>query len=628
MDNSLIGKSIDRYNIIEQLGQGGMATVYKAFDTRLMTDVAVKVIRVDEFSPDVMDRMLKRFEREARTTAKLTHPNIIGVIDYGEYEGSPYLVMPYIPGGTLKQRIKQGVMPWQDAVRMLIPVARALDFAHQQGVIHRDIKPSNILLTQAGEPMLSDFGVAKMFDVEETAELTGTGMGVGTPEYMAPEQTGRNVDHRVDIYALGIVLYEMVTGRRPYEAETPLEVLVKQASEPLPRPSKFAPGLPDTVEKILLKALAKKPEDRYQSMGEMAKALDGTITGGKQVAGKKKKDSKPPIQGKRTNWKLIGGVVLALLVLVIIAVAWQREGMAAQLFPSPTPTLTNTPAMALTPSATSAPLATNKPMPTNTLAATSTPVLDIGSTFIRDTDGMKMVYVPAGDFKMGASEGIGASDEFPQRTVYLDGYWIDQTEVTNKMYAVFLNAKGNEYEGSVTWLDELASNIRKNGDTWQPASGYSDYPVIYVSWFGAKAYCNWAGGRLPTEAEWEKAARGTNGNIYPWGNSDPSSVLLNYDKNIGATAKVGSYLDGASPYGALDIAGNAMEWVNDFYGEKYYQTSPASNPQGPDSGGSHVARGGAWDNGAFNVRSVDRSSYAPSFRSNKVGFRCVRDLNP
>jgi serine/threonine protein kinase len=315
----ITGKAIDRYQILEQLGEGGMAIVYKAYDTRLENEVAVKIIRGNMFARKVLERVMKRFEREAHTTAMLTHPNIIGVIDYGEYEESPYMVMPYISGGTLKQRIKSGGSPWQDAVRMLIPIARALDFAHQKGVIHRDVKPSNILLTQAGEPMLSDFGVAKLFEMEETSELTGTGMGVGTPEYMAPEQTGRNVDHRADIYSLGIVLYEMLTGRRPYEADTPLDVLVKQVSEPLPKPSQFRKDIPAEVEKILLLALAKKPDDRYQSMGEMAQALQGVA------------DSEMAIKNSRIIRKVIIGWawVLGLVVLVgmgfIGSKAWQSD---------------------------------------------------------------------------------------------------------------------------------------------------------------------------------------------------------------------------------------------------------------------------------------------------------------
>ncbi len=272
---NIIGQSLGRYHIIEQLGEGGMATVYKAYDTRLERDVAVKVIRVDQFAPAVLEHVLKRFEREAKALARLTHPNIVHINDYGEQDGIPYLVMDFLPGGTLKPRLGRPI-PWQEAARLLVPVADALGYAHEHGIIHRDVKPSNILLTDKGQPMLTDFGIAKILETEGEQTLTGTGVGIGTPEYMAPEQiSSKNVDQRADIYALGIVFFEMLTGRRPFEADTPLAVLVKQANEPLPRPRQFCPDLPESVERVLFKALAKQPQDRYQSMDEFSRALGG-----------------------------------------------------------------------------------------------------------------------------------------------------------------------------------------------------------------------------------------------------------------------------------------------------------------------------------------------------------------
>ena len=273
MDN-LIGQSIGRYHIIEQLGQGGMATVYKAYDTRLERDVAVKIIRTDQFPPATLEKVLKRFEREAKALARLSHSNIVSVIDYGEQEDVPYLVMTYLPGGTLKEKIK-GRIHWAEAARLLLPVAQALAYAHQQGVIHRDVKPNNILVSHSGAPMLTDFGIAKMLDLSEAQTLTGTGVGIGTPEYMAPEQgLGREVDGRADIYSLAIIFYELITGRKPYTADTPMAVVFKHISDPLPRPGEYVPGLPEQVEKVLFKALAKKPEDRYESMDGFIQALD------------------------------------------------------------------------------------------------------------------------------------------------------------------------------------------------------------------------------------------------------------------------------------------------------------------------------------------------------------------
>jgi len=274
----LIGQSLGRYHILEQLGEGGMATVFRAYDTRLERDVAIKVIRVDQFAPSLLERILKRFEREAKSLARLSHPNIVAIIDFGEYQNIPYLVMVYLPGGTLKDRMGKA-MPWGEAARLLVPIARALDYAHREGVIHRDVKPTNILMARSGDPMLTDFGIAKLLDPGEAQTLTGTGLGIGTPEYMAPEQgLGQEIDARADIYALGVVFYELVTGRKPYTADTPMAVVFKHMTDPLPRPGVYVPGLPETVEKVLIKALAKKPDDPYENMEKFAAALE-SLTG-------------------------------------------------------------------------------------------------------------------------------------------------------------------------------------------------------------------------------------------------------------------------------------------------------------------------------------------------------------
>ncbi len=268
------GQAIGRYRILEHLGEGGMADVYKAFDTQLERDVAIKVIRKDAFPLAAQERMLKRFEREAKSQAKMSHPNIVKVFDYGVFKKAPFLVMEYFPGGTLKEQMGQPML-WAAAAALLVPIAKALDYAHKQGVLHRDVKPANILITAQGQPMLTDFGIAKLLQDDSGHTLTGTGMGIGTPEYMAPEQgLGKDVDNRADVYALGVVLYELVTGRKPYSDTTPMAVLLKQMNDPLPNPRDAVPDLPVPVEQIILKALAKNPEDRYADMGQFASALE------------------------------------------------------------------------------------------------------------------------------------------------------------------------------------------------------------------------------------------------------------------------------------------------------------------------------------------------------------------
>lgn len=272
----LSGHFLGRYQLLMQLGEGGMATVYKAHDTRLERDVAVKIIRSGAFPSETLADVLKRFEREAKSLARLSHPNIVKVHDFGEHEGSPYLVMEYLPGGTLKKVLGKPI-PWQDALRILLPIARGVAYAHQHGILHRDIKPANILITESGDPMLSDFGIAKLFEGEQTTVLTNSGMAIGTPEYMAPEQWTGMASPRSDLYSLGIVLYEMITGRKPYVADTPAAILLKQAMEPLPAPRQFVPGLPEAVEFLLIKTLARDLADRYADMNTLIAVMEDLL---------------------------------------------------------------------------------------------------------------------------------------------------------------------------------------------------------------------------------------------------------------------------------------------------------------------------------------------------------------
>jgi formylglycine-generating enzyme required for sulfatase activity len=237
---------------------------------------------------------------------------------------------------------------------------------------------------------------------------------------------------------------------------------------------------------------------------------------------------------------------------------------------------------------------------------TPTLTLGIGSTMVREKDGMVMFYVPGGTFQMGGA------DEQPVHSVTLDGFWIDQTEVTNAQYARCVAA------GMCRSPSPLSSPTR---DSYYGDSQYDDYPVIWVSWDDAAPYCLWAGGRLPTEAEWEYAARGPDGHVYPWGNDPPNYALANYGFNVGDTTKVGSYPDGESWVGALDMAGNVWEWVNDWFGS--YPSEPQVNPTGPASREYRVLRGGSWYGSGEHVRAAGRDYSLPDNRFGGVGFRCV-----
>ena len=269
----LIGSTLGPYRILEPIGLGGMATVYKAHQPGLERLVALKVLP-EHYARDPL--FVQRFTREAHVIAKLEHPNIVPVYDFGEQHGITYLVMRYLQAGTVKDILAYGPLSLQDAAQTVADVAAGLDYAHRQGIIHRDVKPSNILVDKQGHAYLTDFGLAKVF--ESTVELTRSGTLLGTPTYMAPEQTlGLPVTPQTDIYALGAVLYEMLTGRPPYDADTPMAVALKHVHEPLPPPRQVNPALSEAVELVILKALAKEPQDRFQSAGELAQALTTAV---------------------------------------------------------------------------------------------------------------------------------------------------------------------------------------------------------------------------------------------------------------------------------------------------------------------------------------------------------------
>jgi len=659
----LSGRSLGRYHLLEKLGEGGMAVVYKAFDTRLETDVAVKIIRTEKLTEETIERTRKRFNREAKVLANLTHPNIVNVTDFGEYKGIPYLVMPYLSGGTLKEQLGKPI-DWNKALRILAPIARGLEYAHKRKIIHRDVKSSNIIMTDSGQPMLSDFGVAKMLTLDETADLTGTGlMGIGTPEYMAPEQWIGKATSQSDQYSLGVVLYEMLTGKKPFTAETPAAIILKQATEPLPPPSGFANNLPDKVEKILMKALALNPKDRYKDMGEFAKAMEGclkmisplvewikpqpvpkpteitldmfatedrdrvkthTLESALPQKAMDVLTSEKPVGIKKINllgrplliWQMILAVGLLAFIIILykVNIDANKYSTSVVLLPSST-AISNISQTSTTAPGSMDPLikATLTMEPTSTsIPLTSTPVFEIGSTMISEMDGMVLAYVPAGKFTMGSNE---KSDEQPIHQVGLDSFWIDQTEVTNNMYAKCVDAKGCELPKSLNSYDS---------DYYYGNVDFDNYPVVNINWNMAKTYCEWAGRNLPTEAQWEKAARGPDARTYPWGEG-LKCVNVDYYNGVrfcglGFSA-VKSHPKGASLYGVYDMAGNVMEWVNSLY--KPYPYKASDGREDLSISGSRVLRGGSGYYYGTDMRSANRGGDAQSSFSADIGFRCA-----
>jgi formylglycine-generating enzyme required for sulfatase activity len=328
--------------------------------------------------------------------------------------------------------------------------------------------------------------------------------------------------------------------------------------------------------------------------------------------------------GNKVLWRphIFGAGILLLVVLGILGVrslinttnateiTLSPQGNDVAVVSTPFSTKQGTTIASSTPLSTT--LSPTKPAPTHTLVVPSPVPSSSGETAsdMISNDGMKLIYIPDGSFKMGSDDH--SADESPVHEVFLGAFLIDQTEVTNAMYAMCVQAGScSELSGNVHYLD----------------SKYADHPVTSISWNAASNYCSWADRRLPTEAEWEKAARSESFFTYPWGNIPPDESLLNYNYLVRDTTEVGIYPLGASPYGALDMAGNVWEWVNDWYGYGYYSDSPPSNPPGPDSGTNRVIRGGGWQDANSGVRTAKRGQYLPTDTGSAIGFRCAMDAS-
>jgi serine/threonine protein kinase len=398
MATNLVGRTIGKYRVDELIGRGGMAEVYKAYHPGLDRHVAIKVMH--SFLADEKDFMT-RFQREARVVAGMRHPNIVQVYDFDVETGMPYMVMEYVDGEALKDRLlrleEQGQwLSLDETVRITLAVGSALKYAHRLGMVHRDVKPANVMINRDGSVILTDFGIAKILSGSGGSQLTASGAMVGTPSYMAPEQgMGQPGDARGDIYSLGVMLYQLATSRLPFEADTPLAVVIKHVNDPLPLPRSINPELPEAIERVIVRALAKHPDERYQAVDEMMadlrRAMGMPVEDTPTELVTLKATPPPPVHPQKTPAKLalepttVAGRrrfgwrawAAAAAVLVVLALSGTLLVMRLASVPPPAPAPTNTPQ----PTVTGIP--SHTPTPVSTPTPTFTPKPSVVSVSVR-----------------------------------------------------------------------------------------------------------------------------------------------------------------------------------------------------------------------------------------------------
>ena len=653
----LIGRIIEsKYRIDGLIGAGGMGAVYQATRLLIGDEVAIKILHTERV---VDPHASERFSREARAAARLKHPNAVSIYDFGvSSDGLQYLVMELIEGKSLREFAKQhGPVDPSLAAEVTSQVCAALDEAHRQHIVHRDIKPDNIILnsTAAGlRVKVLDFGIAKLRD-DTASHLTQTGSVMGTPHYMSPEQClGEELDNRADIYSVGVVLYEMLCGRVPFNSPISTAVVVQHVNQPPPPLRTIKPSVSAQMEAAVLHALEKRREARPQTANAFAREVmdaagvanvrhedrwnsrmaqprvepsiddERTVEGRQAIAAlepqKISKEMVPTVHleslsgstavipGRSTagsgaaltasvrqnvtrNYAIVALGTL-LCVSVVIAIVWR-------LSQSGTPN-TSSPANPQASKEDTVVNASNISSASN--ASTST------KSHGNPTPPLGMLYLNGGTFIVGSDEGEQNSK--PAHTVSLKPFFIDPDEVTCEQYKKCVDA--GKCTAPTTW-----SNGRyPAGDEHRPVTG--------VSWDDANSYARWAGKRLPSEEEWEYAARGPKNLTYPWGDSWRPGCA-NADKEgeaRRAMVDVGSYNCDSSA-GAKDMIGNAWEWTS-----SDWAPYPGNRSEFLRKDGQKVIRGGTWDTpsefatGIFRaplLATGDKSEYK------RTGFRCAKD---
>ena len=622
----------NRYRIAKLVGQGGFGAVYRAWDMSLNRPVAVK----ENF--DTGPQSQRQFEREAQLLAGLRHPNLPVVGDYFILPGQgQYLVMDFVEGKSLDTLLNERGGPLDEAevLPWIRQVCDALDYLHTQTppIIHRDIKPENIIITDKGRAMLVDFGISKAYDPNKGTTI---GAKAVTPGYSPPEQYGRGrTDARSDVYALGATLYTLLTGRVPPEgpdlssgadvlipphqvnpavsvatsaaivaamvptiskrlesavvlnrilsermpSSLPATPAIMKRTLTLPMPINVPSYLPKAADEALPKALSYSTGTPVQAPASTAQSqAAGPIIVQDLALSTIKGDGMSP------TWTVAVGI-LVLLALAVWTVRWMEFG--------------------------------SQP-PANSQEPVIQTQFPAGYVRRVTRDGFKIeeVYVPAGSFWMGSAQGEQRNEQ-PLRLVILNEFWLDRTEVTNVQYERCVDA------GKCAAPSSIHSRTRME-QNYFTGLYYMHFPIINVTWHDAEAFCAWTGGRLPTEAEWEYAARGPKAFHFPWGNQRPEHGQANLLGWEGDTIRVGQRLKDRSWVGAMDMAGNVREWINDWFGN--YTEGPVEDPTGPESGRARVVRGGAWITSDFMAaRSAARGALTPDASRDFLGFRCVHN---
>lgn len=587
----------EKYEILKWIGGGGMAQVYLARHRIHGALFAVKVLSLD-LAQD--ERIVARFVQEARTSATLAgHPNIVPIFDIGAENGLYFLIMQYVEGEDLLTylRAHKKLTP-REATKIIRQVADALVWACAKNVTHRDLKPSNLYMDQNGRIVVLDFGIAKAADVP--GNLTLSSERLGTPYYMSPEQIrGEHCDTRSDLYSLGIVFFELLTGRKPFEGDTYREIELAHVQKAPPDLRELDNGIPPELCAIVYKLLKKDPKERYPSAKELIDDLErqgaGTPLGTrqrsvfdeqrtearpqeplKQALGNEGKAAAPAMAASRkqssSNRLLMVGIAVMALVLLAIGLLLFLRGRSTSSEPKGVATA----------------------VPGNETTAPA--------KVKADRLGGQMVLVAAGAFILGRDESEDPESPTEKQTMKLPDFYVDETDVSNANYRKFCEESGHKPPST------------------EGSAAHPDYPVTNVSFDDAQAYASWIGKRLPSEAEWEKAARGTDGRIYPWGNEPWTDAPV-------AMHSVLSYPNRVSPYGAYNMAGNVFQWTTSHFQVSRQYIADMTQALGTTKF-SHdwkVIKGGKFGSDTEFWKTYTRRGFPRDIPSPVIGFRCVTE---